>query len=239
MLPGGTRAATAMLKLVSVKTRRPDLSRAEFRRHYEERHVPLGLGILEHFRWRKYARNHVTAVLAGEAGFDCLTEFWIASASDRARSREFVGSPGFRVLDEDDRRFLDVGRRLSFEVEEQLLAGSPRAVDPAGTRRIAGVLHRPAGVGAEAFAAEAARLGRRFAAEHPDAFVRVTLDRRLSDEPGALAMAAILSVWPRAGAALPAGGGWPDAEPRSTVVDLEVLETAPEALFRADDGVAA
>jgi hypothetical protein len=228
-----------MLKLISVKTRRPDLSRAEFRRHYEGRHVPLGLGYVERFRWRKYARNHVVAALAGEPGFDCLTEFWLASAHDQARTREFVGSAEFGVLDEDDRRFLDVGRRLSFEVEEHLLAGAPRAVDPAGTRRVARVLRRPRGVGAEAFARDAADLGRRFAAEHPGSFERITLDQRLSGEPGELEMAAILSLWPKVGAALPTSFGWPEAEPRCTVVDLEVVETPPEALFRASDGDAA
>src|SRR5207249_1442203 len=75
--------AAGMLKTLSLKTRRPDLSAAEFRRHYEERHVPLGLGFQDRFGWRKYARNHVARVRSGEVTFDCLTEFWVASAADQ------------------------------------------------------------------------------------------------------------------------------------------------------------
>jgi EthD domain len=217
-----------MLKTLSVKTRRPDLSAAEFRRHYEGRHVPLGLAYQDRFGWRKYARNHVAVVRSGEVAFDCLTEFWVASAEDQERTRAFARSPEFRVLDEDDRRFLDVARRLAFEVEEDLLAGPPRGVAAAGTRRVAIVLDRPARAAAAAFGEGVARFGSRLAAEH--AWERVTLDRRRSDEPGALALAAILSLWPRAGDVSPPVPAWSDAPGPCAVVDLEVVETPPEWL---------
>ena len=217
-----------MIKLISVKTRRPDLSREEFRRHYEGRHVPLGLGFLERFRWRKYVRNHVVATLAGEAGFDCLTEFWVASAADHALTRGFVQSADFQVLDDDDRRFNDVTRRLSFEVEEQLLSGPPRAVDPAGTRRVSMLIGGPSGT---ALAGAAAELGRRLATGLPGAGSRITLDRRVGDEVGPHEIAAILSLWTPAGASLPDWFRWPGAAEPWAVVDLEVVETPPAALF--------
>ena len=215
-----------MIKIISVKTRRPDLSRAEFRRYYEGRHVPLGLGFLERFRWRKYVRNHVVATLAGTPGIDCLTEFWVASAEDRALTRGFVQSADFQVLDDDDRRFNT--RRLSFEVEEQPPSGPPRAVDAAGTRRIAMLIGGPSGA---ALAGAAAELGRRLAAALPDGCPRITFDRRVGDEVGPHEIAAILSLWTRAGDDLPDSFRWPGAAEPWAVVDLEVVETPPAALF--------
>ena len=105
-----------MLKLLSVKTRRADSTHEAFRSHYEDRHVPLGLGQLAHFRWRKYVRNYVLSVESGAIDFDCLTEFWIAERADQVATQAFAASPGFRPLDEDDRRFLDVERRFSCEL---------------------------------------------------------------------------------------------------------------------------
>jgi len=225
-----------MPKTLSVKTRRPELSAAEFRHHYEARHVPLALGFRERFGWARTARNYVVSVRAGAVGFDCFTEFWYASAAALARTRDFAGSPEFRVLDQDDRRFLDVGRRLSFEVEERRLVGAPRGVARKGARRLAILLDRPADVPAEAFDERAAALGRRLAAEHPEAWERVELDLRSSDAPGALALAAIVSLWPRVGAAVPDAFAafpafpGPDAAGPCAVVELETVETPPEAL---------
>ena len=221
-----------MPKTLSVKTRRADLSAAEFRRHYEGRHVPLGLGFRERFGWVRYARNYVVAVRGGEATFDCLTEFWHADAAALAGTRAFARSPEFRVLDEDDRRFLDTGCRLAFEVEERLLAGPPRGVAREGARRLAIVLARPAGVPAQAFCERSAELGRRLAAAHPDACERVELDLRRGGDAVALEMAAIVSLWPRTGSAVPTALAWPDAPGPCAIVELETVETPPEALAR-------
>ena len=59
------RRQVSMIKLLSVKTRREGSTREAFRKHYEERHVPLGLGFIDRFRWRKYVRNHVLEVRSG------------------------------------------------------------------------------------------------------------------------------------------------------------------------------
>lgn len=137
-------AREAGVKVLSVKTRRRDSTRAAFRRHYEERHVPLGLGFLDRFRWCKYVRNHVLDVIEGEVDFDCLTEFWFASRADQEGTARFAATPDFAVLDEDDRRFLDVDRRLACELGESLLAGERPACDPPGTRRVAALFSLPA-----------------------------------------------------------------------------------------------
>lgn len=223
-----------MIKLISVKTRRPDTSREAFRAHYEGRHVPLGLGFLEHFRWRRYARNHVLRTLLGRVDFDCLTEFWIASESDRARTAAFVASPGFRVLDEDDARFLDVTRRLSFDVEEGLLAGAPRPPAPVGTRRIAQLFPQPAWLPFEDFVRRLREVGHRLGERSPEAWERVTLDVRVTADPRPRELAAILSLWPRAGAPSPAVVATDDPAPEA-IVELEVVETPREALYRPED----
>lgn len=111
-----------MRKRISLKTRRPDLSRSEFRNYYENQHVPLGLTFIDRFGWRRYVRNHVLTATGTPVGFDCYAEFWVDDDFDDRALEEFIGSPEFQKLDVDDRCFLDVTRRLSFEVCETLVS---------------------------------------------------------------------------------------------------------------------
>lgn len=221
-----------MVKLLSVKTRRGDTTRAAFRRHYEERHVPLGLGFIDRFRWRKYVRSHVLDVPSGDVDFDCLTEFWFASRADQASTARFAATPEFAVLDEDDRRFLDVDRRLACELGESLLAGERPAFDPPGTRRLAALFSLPAAGGADAFVAGLERDARALAADGLAPGTWLTFDRRLTTGPRPEAFAAIVSLWSPPGRAPGAlrwkGGAEPDA-----VVLLDVVETPPASLYRA------
>ena len=150
-----------MIKLLSFKTRRSDLTPTQFRSHYEQRHVPLGLSFIEHFRWRSYVRNYIVDPGPECVDFDCLTEFWVGEREDQARTARFVASPEFSVLDDDDRRFLDVTRRLSFEVEERILAGSKPDIASAGALRPAMFIERSEAMTAAEFAA-------RLAEEDPD-----------------------------------------------------------------------
>ncbi len=119
-----------MRKRISLKTRRPDRSRAEFRRHYEEQHVPLGLTFVHEFRWRRYVRNHVRRELAGRVGFDCYAEFWVDTDYDDARLDAFVRSNDFQRLNEDDERFLDIRKRLAFDVEEHVVVPRESKLPP-------------------------------------------------------------------------------------------------------------
>lgn len=226
-----------MIKILSVKTRRENSTRDAFRRHYEERHVPLGLGSIERFRWRKYARNHVVAVHSGRVDFDCLTEFWVASRADQESTRAFTLEPGFRVLDEDDARFLDIGRRFSCELEESVLVGTRAPVDPPGTRRLTAIFARPAASDPAEFAraleaeVRGGAWGEALASGVGAAPVaRVALDVRVSDGPRPLDFAALVSVWSAPGAAL-ARFDWKGEHPPVAVVELEVVETPASALF--------
>ena len=67
-----------MVKAIYLLKRKPGLSRAEFREHYEKVYVPLTLSLFPTIR--KYVRNYIilneTPAGAAEPDFDCLTEVW-------------------------------------------------------------------------------------------------------------------------------------------------------------------
>ena len=219
-----------MIKLLSLKTRLPGTTREAFRRHYEERHIPLGLGFIDRFRWRKYARNHVVAVHAGEVDFDCLTEFWFGSPADQESTRVFAASPEFRVLDDDDERFLDVTRRLSFPLEEQSIAGLRPVHDAAGTRRFAAIFSCPDPTRGDAFAKAISSEVRRIASKPGLERTRVSLDLRAMADPRASEFAAIVSTWSAPGDSPVRLSGWADHAPDAEV-ELEVIETPAERLW--------
>jgi hypothetical protein len=226
-----------MIKLLSVKTRRPDSTREAFRRHYEERHVPLGLSFIHHFRWRKYARNHVVAVHSGQVDFDCLTEFWFANRADHASTGAFAATPEFRVLDEDDARFLDPTRRLAFELEERLVAGDRPAQEAPGTRRLAAIFERPEATPLDDFARRIAADVDRLAATPALAGVRLSLDRRAAVGPRPSELGAIVSAWAGPGALLVPSELFAPFGPQA-VVELEVVETPAERLWPARENPA-
>ncbi len=118
-----------MRKRISIKTRRPGLSPDAFRDHYENRHVPLGLGYVDRFQWRRYVRNYVVDVLGRPVAFDAYTEFWVDDDADDEALAQFVASPEFAALHEDDARFLDVEARFSCEV-----VTVPIEIAPEGSR---------------------------------------------------------------------------------------------------------
>ncbi len=125
-----------MRKRLSIKTRRPDLSRSEFRQYYETRHVPLGLSFIKHFKWLRYVRNHVRSSTGGLITFDCYAEFWVADDADDEALYGFLRSEDFRRLDLDDRQFLDISRRLSFEVRETVLWPHEATESVAGNKAV-------------------------------------------------------------------------------------------------------
>ncbi|MFO0690392.1 MAG: EthD domain-containing protein [Myxococcota bacterium] len=220
-----------MIKLLSVKTRRDGSTRAAFRSHYEERHVPLGLGFIDRFRWAKYVRNHVLDVETGRVDFDCLTEFWFASRDDQASTRVFAASPEFAVLDEDDPRFLDVSKRLSFEQAETLVAGSRPAIAPPGTRRVSAIFARRDGIADADVARAVDDEARRLAAEGLAHGAWLSIDRRTTAGPRPEALAAIVSIGALPGAV--PRMAWKGAIEPDAVVLLDVVETAAERLWHS------
>lgn len=220
-----------MIKLLSVKTRREGSTRAAFRSHYEERHVPLGLGFIDRFRWRKYVRNHVLEIRAGSVDFDCLTEFWFASREDQESTRRFAASPEFAVLDEDDPRFLDVSKRLSFEQDETLVAGRRPAIAPPGTRRVSAIFSRNDAIDAVGFDRAIDDEARRLAAEGLASGSWLSVDRRTTAGPRPESLAAIVSLGAIPG--ITPRMEWKGAIEPDAIVLLDVVETPAERLWRS------
>jgi len=115
-----------VFKTLAFLVRRPDLPRAEFARHYEEVHVPLALPALPGLE--RYVRNHLAAGAEAPEAFDCMTEFWYASAEHAQRVASAMRSDAGRAIRADELAFMDKPRNRSFAVEERVL----RRCEPEG-----------------------------------------------------------------------------------------------------------
>ena len=219
-----------MRKRISLKTRRPDLSREAFRSHYEGAHVPLGLTFIDRFHWRRYRRNHVLSSRGLPVGFDCYTEFWVDEKEDDSALTEFVQSPEFQVLNDDDARFLDVTQRVSFDVREVSLLGSADETDATDVRVTIGIALRDGATAAESTSALAERILETLGAR----VLSATLDARLGTEPTGPPPAApfdgllrleLDGALPAMRDSTPLGGN------RSSLLVLDPVETDPALLY--------
>jgi uncharacterized protein (TIGR02118 family) len=113
-----------MIKLVVLIKRRADVSPEAFRRHYELEHAPLFARsippeVADAIIY--YAQNHAVALGAGEAPFDCVTEFGFDDVEALRRWTSWYQGDGGRVLREDERRFMDTSERVVIVTEERRL----------------------------------------------------------------------------------------------------------------------
>lgn len=107
-----------MVKVMVLLKRKPGLSREEFSRRYEEVHVPL---VLSHLRTKKYVRNYTIASPGTEElDFDCITEVWFANKEELKAASNFYESDVGEVIRNDEDRFIDRSKMLSFLVEEKV-----------------------------------------------------------------------------------------------------------------------
>ena len=107
-----------MIKTIALITRKEGVTRKEFAQHYEEVHAPLALKHLTTIK--RYVRNHVISTLVPSLlEFDCISEFWFESLEDAMRVQEFSQSEAGQVLRDDEARFMDSSKTLSFLVEEK------------------------------------------------------------------------------------------------------------------------
>lgn len=114
------KAATtdsSIVKVIALLAKREDISRDQFRHHYENNHVPLAADIFA--AWPGYIRNHIDQVYPSrDLDFDVLTMFWY---KDLAHLQETVsllsGERGQRVRD-DEQRFMSKATNRYYQVEE-------------------------------------------------------------------------------------------------------------------------
>lgn len=113
-----TSLANAIKTLALIK-RKPTLDRAAFRAHYENRHVPLALPLLEGLV--RYVRYHVLESEPADLPFDVLTAFWYRDkAAADAVFAKLSGEAGKAIL-ADELEFMDKDANCFFAVSERLL----------------------------------------------------------------------------------------------------------------------
>jgi uncharacterized protein (TIGR02118 family) len=105
-----------MIKVVMFVHRRPGMEFEEFRRHYEEVHVPLALS---KFRFlKRYVRNYIPPAAAAAPLCDCVTELWFDDLESlQAQARETAGDAELRA---DEEAFMDRERMTSHVVDERI-----------------------------------------------------------------------------------------------------------------------
>jgi hypothetical protein len=130
-----------MIRVLAFMVRRRDLTRDQFRNHYERTHVPTALPILT--GTSHYVRHHIREELFGMPDFDCMTAFeYPDAASMRAVFAKSEGPEGATVR-ADEQRFMDKPANFFFAVEEAGGWGDPLSDDPL-MRVLVCVRRRPA-----------------------------------------------------------------------------------------------
>ena len=105
-----------MIKSLSLLTRRPELSHAEFVRHWLEIHAPLAHAVPG---VKRYVQNHIAGertrpdIPTTEVAVDGVAELWFDDAAAMARSN---ASPEARRLHADGALF--IGHIKTFITEE-------------------------------------------------------------------------------------------------------------------------
>ena len=225
-----------MLKVMTLFVKRPDMTRRQFRHYYEGNHVAMGLAANKHFGFSKYVRNHVVAAHASPpAGafpeFDAFSEYTFRDVERAVKAQEYMLTPGGKALADDELNFLDMSYHPSFGVQETLIAGLPRAVEPGLTGKLALVVARGEDVSSAAFQDSVQAFAGQFARRHAGAFVRLTLDTALDTPAGRPPFDAILNLWSKPGdVQVPADFRWPRAEDAALVLEVESIEAATETL---------
>jgi len=106
-----------MIKAISLLKRKPGISLEEFCEHYEQVHVPLAM---KHFPFQRYARNYLAGPDAEQLGFDCITEVWFETMEDCEAAATFSASKDYKVISDDEEKFMDRSKIVAFIVEERV-----------------------------------------------------------------------------------------------------------------------
>ncbi|MBV6424757.1 MAG: hypothetical protein NAOJABEB_02571 [Steroidobacteraceae bacterium] len=113
-----------MIKAIALLKSRPELSRDEFMRYYETRHVPLMRGLLP--ETLEYRRNYLELegafIYEGASApdFDVITEMWFADRESYERMMAIATRPDIaQRIAEDEANFLDRSKTRLFLVDER------------------------------------------------------------------------------------------------------------------------
>lgn len=110
-----------MIKLLLLLKRKQGMTPEDFRRYYEERHVPLATSLQP--KLAGYRRNYVGLMTVGVTEYDCVTETWYDLEGKWSDHRDSMVTPAIAALiAEDEAHFLDRPSTRVFVVHE---AGEP------------------------------------------------------------------------------------------------------------------
>jgi hypothetical protein len=218
------------MKNVILVNRRDGMTRDAYREHYENVHAPLGA---KYFHFHKYVRAHVVEADDDPAEFDCYGEFWPAASAEE--TAELLKGPVAQIMIDDRAKFMHT-RRTGGNVEEILLAGAPRGIEPPRSRREILLLRRRPEASREAFDAALRELAEQLVVAKRAR--RVILDRPVPGGPGLGNIQAdgILQVWPAGTSPVIRGLSHPTFEGFGWVA-AESYETLPEVLHAEFGGV--
>jgi uncharacterized protein (TIGR02118 family) len=108
-----------MIKSLSLLTRRPELSHAQFIKHWGEIHAPLAHAVPG---VRRYVQNHIQGertradIATTEVAVDGVAELWY---DDRAAMERANASPEAKRLHDDGALF--IGAIKTFVIEEMVI----------------------------------------------------------------------------------------------------------------------
>ena len=106
-----------MIKFVGVVYRRPDLSREDFLRHWQNNHADV---VKKLPGLRKYVQGPAVTRAGREPSFDGIAELWF---DDVAALKQAWRSEAGQTVREDERRFIDLDRSFAFWAEEHHVRG--------------------------------------------------------------------------------------------------------------------
>jgi hypothetical protein len=135
------------MKTLALIVRRPDLTRDEFRDHYEDVHAPLAVRTLLEGTTR-YVRNHLREELFARPTFDVVSAFWYRDAAAAVGVMRRTETPVGDAIRRDELTFMDKPANTFFAVTERPVLGEERA--EAALAAIA-LVRRPAGEDAKRF----------------------------------------------------------------------------------------
>src|SRR5258706_11806269 len=114
------------MKTLALIVRRPDLTRDEFRDHYEDVHAPLAVRTLLEGTTR-YVRNHLREELFGRPTFDVVSAFWYRDAAAAVGVMRRTETPAGDAIRRDELTFMDKPANTFFAVTERPVLGEERA----------------------------------------------------------------------------------------------------------------
>jgi len=136
------------MKTLALIARRPDITRGDFRDHYEEIHALLAVRTLLEGTTR-YVRHHLREELFGHPAFDVVTAFWYRDAAAAAEILRRTETPAGDAIRRDELTFMDKPANTFFAVTERVVRGGE---DRAAPLAAIALVRRPAGTEAARFA---------------------------------------------------------------------------------------